>query len=186
MLDFLPEYDVSLNRMIQSHDRVIHENRKQDDGMMIDDDTQFFNQIPQATVVHQQVIERFTPLLRALVKRIGGAELEDLGKCGGSVSKYAPKWQRNVAPVEEYTVGDCLEYLQHKKRIVFMKPDPPLDRFLRVPYSGQGALSGVEWATSAWRAAVVSLRQIGETWKDDAMLEQVKLLDQYVTSEYLT
>jgi hypothetical protein len=156
----------------------------QDDGMMIDDDNLYQVQIPQATLVHQQVIERFTPLLRALVKRVGGPEIENLQKNETPVSKYAPKWQQIKAPIEEYTVEDCLEYLQHKERIVFTKPDPPLDRFLRDPYSGKGALSGVEWSASAWRAAVASLRQIGETWKDDAMLEQVDMLDQYVKHEY--
>lgn len=184
ILGILPEYSVYLNRMILNHSHVVRNNTTQGDGMMIDDDAPFSYQIPQATLVHQQVIECFTPLLRALVKRVGGAELEKLRKSGNSVSKYAPKWQQNTAPVEKYSAGDCLEYLQHKKRIVFTKPEPPLDRFLRHPYSGNGALSGVEWTASAWRAAVASLRQIGETWKDGAMLEQVELLDQYVKSEY--
>ncbi|KAJ3568610.1 hypothetical protein NP233_g5605 [Leucocoprinus birnbaumii] len=179
ILGILPEYGVYLNRMVRNYDRVVRSNIQQGDGMMIDDETQFSYQIPQATLVHQQVIERFTPLLRALVKRVGGAELEKLKNSGNSVSKYAPKWQQNTAAVEDYSVGDCLEYLQYKKRIVFAKPEPPLDRFLRDPYSGNGALSGVEWTASAWKAAVASLRQIGETWKDEAILEQVELLDQY-------
>ena len=179
LLRALPEYNYHLNNMKQNHDHAIRENKKEDDGMMIDDGRPILNQlnqIPQATIVHQQVIERFMPLLRALVKRVGGAGTGDLRKKG---SEHAPK-----TSVEEYTARDCLEYLQDKKHIVFAKPDPPLHRFLREPYSGQGAQSGVEWAASAWRAVVASLRQIGETWEDDAMLEQVKLLDQYVTSEY--
>ena len=177
----LPEYDYHCDKMKQNHDYAIRKNKKEDNGIMIDDGGPILNQIPKPTIVHQQVIERFMPLLRALVKRVGGAVTEDLGK---KASKYASKWQRKSTPVEEYTARDCLEYLQDKKHIVFVKPDPPLHRFLREPYSGQGALSGVEWAASAWRAAAASLRQIGETWEDDAMLEQVKLLDQYVASEY--
>lgn len=179
LLRALPEYTYHFNKMKRNQGHVIRENKKADDGMIIDDGRLILNQlnqIPQATIVHQQVIERFMPLLRALVKRVGGAETGDLRKKG---SEHAPK-----SSVEEYTARDCLEYLQDKKHIVFAKPDPPLHRFLREPYSGQGAQSGVEWAASAWRAAVASLRQIGETWEDDAMLEQVKLLDQYVTSEY--
>lgn len=184
LLRALPEYDSYLNKMKQKYDHAIRGNRKEDDGMKIDDDRPIPNQIPQATIVHQQVIERFMPLLRALVKRVGEAEIEDFRKKGKTDTKYALKWQRISTLIEGYTAHDCLEYLQDKKHIVFAKPDPPLHRFLREPYSGQGAQSGVEWAATAWRAAVVNLRQIGETWRDDAMLEQVKLLDQYVTTEY--
>jgi hypothetical protein len=176
----LPDYGVYLDKMIQKHGQVALDNRKQDDGMAIDDEIQ----IPQATIVHQEVIERFTPLLKALVQRVGGAELPNRKKAANSVSRHAPQWQQNIVPTDEWEVKECLEYLQHKKKIVFTKPDPPLERFLRNPYSGKGALSGAEWTASAWRAAVASLRQIGETWKDGTILEHVDLLDQYVKLEY--
>lgn len=182
----LPEYQECLHKIILNYHRVVRSNnQKQDDGMMVDEDIQV--QIPLATLVHYQVIDRFIPLFRALVKRVGADDLENLGKMkkdGCSVSKYAPRWQQNDKPVDEWEVGDCLEYLQHKKKIVFAKPDPPLERFLRGPYSGKGALSGAEWSGSAWKAAAASLRQVGETWKDDAMLQHVDLLDQYVKAEY--
>ncbi|KXN86430.1 Transcriptional protein swt1 [Leucoagaricus sp. SymC.cos] len=178
----LPEYGAYLNKIVQNYSRVVRNNSKQDEGMTVDDD--IVVQVPQATLVHQQVIDRFVPLLRGLVQQIGDAEIENVQKSSNSASRYAPKWQQNNKPVEEWEVGECLEFLQHKKRTVFTNPDPPLERFLRHPYSRNGALSGAEWAASAWRAAVASLRQIGETWKDETMLEHVELLDQYVKFEY--
>lgn len=185
--EILPEYHELLDKIVQNYHRVVRNtNGKQDDGMMVDEDMEV-EAIPQATLVHYQVIERFVPLLRALVQRVGGEELErfeNLRKNGSSVSRYAPRWQQNNKPVDEWEIGDCLEYLQHKKKIAFAKPDPPLERFLRDPYSGNGALSGAEWSGSAWRAAGSSLRQIGETWKDEAILEHVDLFEQYVKAEY--
>lgn len=182
----LPEYEGQLNKIVQNYHRVVRNNGKQDDGMMVDEDIQV--QISRATVVHHQVIERFTPLFRVLVQRVGAEDLENLSKMkrdGVSVSRYAPRWQQNDKPVDEWQVGDCLEYLQHKRKIVFTKPDPPLERFLRDPYSGNGALAGAEWSGSAWRAAAASLRQVGEAWKDNTMIQHVNLLDQYVQAEYL-
>jgi hypothetical protein len=154
--------------------------------MMIDEDLRA-KTVPQATLVHEQVIERFVPHLRALVQRVGGDELrefESKKKGGVSVSKYAPRWQQNDRPIGEWDAGDCLEYLQHKKQTTFTQPEPPLERFLKPAYSGGGALSGVEWSASAWKAAGLSLRQIGEGWEDETILRDVELFEQYLKAEY--
>ncbi|XP_006460248.1 hypothetical protein AGABI2DRAFT_117208 [Agaricus bisporus var. bisporus H97] len=185
MQGVLPEYQGLLESVIESH-RQQANNGKKDDGMMIDEDLQA-EVVPRATLVHNQVIERFVPQFRALVQRVGGDELvefENKKKSGVSVSKYAPRWQQNDRPVGEWEVGDCLEYLQNKKKINFTQPEPPLERFLRYPYSGNGALSGAEWSASAWKAAGLSLRQVGEAWKDEAMLQDVELFEQYLKAEY--
>lgn len=180
----LPEYQDLLESVVENH-RLQSTSRGRDDEMMIDEDLRA-EIVPQATLVHNQVIERFVPQLRALVQRVGGDELVEFeNKKGGvSVSKYAPRWQQNDKPIGEWDVGDCLEYLQYKKKITFMQPEPPLERFLRYAYSGSGALSGVEWSASAWKAAGSSLRQIGETWKDEVILQDVELFEQYLKAEY--
>lgn len=179
----LPEYASYLEKIVRNYHRVVR--GKQDDGMMIDVDIQA--QIPHATVVHRQVIEQFLPLLQELVKRVGGEEIEkfyEVKKNGASVSKYAPRWQQNGKLVDEWEVVECLEYLESKKKIVYPHPEPPLGRFLRNPYSGKGALSGVEWSAVAWKASAENLRQVGETFKDEVILYYVDLLDKYVKAEY--
>jgi hypothetical protein len=118
-------------------------------------------------LLHVQIIDHFTRMLRMLCGRVGGPALEDPASDGGvTASQHAPKWKNGDKPYTEWNAADCVEYLDRKRPV--KRTYPRLEIFLSKPYS-PGARCGREWTYEAWSSALDGLRQIGEDWHDPSI-----------------
>ncbi|KAJ6539459.1 PIN domain-containing protein [Mycena capillaripes] len=137
----------------------------EDDGMDVDEEAPKLTPQQAMDMLHIQIIDHFTRLLVVLVGRVG-PELEDVASDGGvTASQHAPKWKNGDKPYKEWNAGECLEYLDRKKRV--KKTYPRLEVFLSKPYlRNVGARCGREWSYEAWSIALNGLKQIGDDWNE--------------------
>jgi hypothetical protein len=157
-----------------------------DDGMDIDDDNSSANVILPShalDLLHIQVIDHFRMLLIDLVARLQGIDLN--GKTwkrnGTGVSRYAPLWA--TKDPSDYSVGDCLDYLQTKKPV--QPAHPRLEVFLSKPYTCRGARRGQDWSPTDWNAALTALAEVGDMWQEGSIRESLNGLQPHLTAVFL-
>ena len=126
-------------------------------------------------LLHIQVIEHFRGLLLELAVRVGGSEMYKSGQ-GTASSRYAPEWQKRHYTA--WTTSDCLEYLNSKKKVE--PSSPPVEVFLRMPYSGNRARRGQEWSRQDWEQALGCLARVGAIWEEESIGEALGMLDRHV------
>lgn len=116
------------------------------DDMDVDDEGPLILRVDARKSLHIQIVQHFTLLLAELVGRVGAEEISrnQAKKSGLSLSKYAPQWQRNYNHYTLWTASDLLDYLDYKKPL--RKTSPPLNVFLRLPYTENGK-RGDEFST---------------------------------------
>ncbi|KAJ7129550.1 PIN domain-containing protein [Mycena epipterygia] len=148
--------------------------QEQDDSMDVDEEAKKLTPPQAMDLLHLQIIDHFTRLLVALVGRVGGHALEDIGSDGGvTASQHAPKWKNGDKPYREWNAADCLEYLDRKIRV--KRTYPRLEVFLSKPYS-HGARCGREWTYEAWSNALDGLKRVGEDWDERSIVYDLEEL----------
>lgn len=157
-----------------------------DDSMMIDDDY-FMPEILRPShaldLLHEQVVEHFDRLLNELAGKAGAAELRQ-GSRGESVSAsvHAPVWKLGSRVYTEWDAGECLEYLNDKRRV--KETSPRLEVFLSLPYRRRGARRGQDWSRRDWEVAVKSLDSVGRVWDEQAIRESVQVLQPHLAGVF--
>ncbi|KAF9464448.1 PIN domain-containing protein [Collybia nuda] len=136
-------------------------------------------------LLHIQVIDHFTRLLVELVGRVGGPEVHNRDRPSGgtSASRYAPQWQSLKRYYSEWTIADCLEFLESKRLIP--TTSPRVDVFLSMPYTSPGARRGQDWSRRDWEIALGGLEKIGETWEEVSISESLGVLDSHVQGIFM-
>ncbi|KAJ7665504.1 PIN domain-containing protein [Mycena rosella] len=150
--------------------------QEQDDSMDVDEEEKKLTPGQAMDLLHVQIIDHFTRLLINLISRVGGPELED--PCSDeNVSQHAPQWKKGSKSYKEWNAGDCLEYLDRKKRVK-RTSSPRLEVFLSKPYL-PGARCGREWTYGAWSSALDGLKQIGIDWNEPSILGDLEELGRH-------
>ena len=158
---------------------------RRDDGMDIDDDNSSANILLPShalDLLHIQVVEHFGMLLVDLVARLqldidspSNSKLD-----GTALSRYAPLWATKHP--SEYSVGDCLDYLQTKRPL---KPSQPrLEVFLSKPYASRGARRGQDWSRKDWSTALAALAGVGDVWQEDSIRESLNGLQPHLNAVF--
>jgi len=150
--------------------------------MAVDDDASLDDVLQPShplDLLHIQVIDHFRRLLVELVGRVGGPEIHQVRRTDGTAaSRYAPQWQRQGRHYLEWSVGEVLEYLDHKKKIP--ATSPRVEVFLSRPYSNRGARRGQDWSRRDWEVALASLGRIGDIWEEASIAESLRVLESHV------
>ena len=157
-----------------------------DDVMDIDDDVPaardiFEDYIPSHALddLHRQVISHFTIAFKELADRVR----RESGDTGPPVqSQYAPEYRRKAFQL--WSVGDCLEYLQSKKRL--QVSDPPLSIFMLRRSEGRGWRRGQDWPRQSWENILRALEDIGQQFEDSLVLQSLAELRPHVTEIFNT
>ena len=154
-----------------------------DDSMMIDDDyymPEILRPSHALDLLHEQVVEHFSRLLTELAGKAGATEL-----CRGenvSASVHAPAWKLGSRVYTEWDAGECLEYLNDKRRVE--GTSPRLEVFLSLPYRRRGARRGQDWSRRDWEVAVKSLDSVGRVWDEQAIRESVQVLQPHLAAVF--
>ena len=153
-----------------------HAGDDEDEDMMeVDQDPtpkveEFFIPSHALDALHLQVIDHFTLLLRETTQRVRISA----GESEVSQSLHAPAYRRKEFAL--WTLADCLEYLDLKKK---PRPcNPPLHRFLLPRCSVPGTRRGQDWTHQDWKNVVAALEEIGTKCDDGAVLGSVEYLKQ--------
>lgn len=151
-----------------------HADDEDADMMDIDQDPQpveeFFVPSHALDALHLQVIDHFTLLLRDLTQRVRISA----GESEVSQSLHAPAYRRKEFSL--WTLADCLEYLDLKKKL---RPcNPPLYRFLLPRCSVPGTRRGQDWTHQDWKNIISALGEIGTKCEDGSVLGSVEYLKQ--------
>ena len=157
---------------------------RHDDGMDIDDDDSSANMLLPShalDLLHIQVVEHFGMLLVDLVARLQDIDSPGSSKFDGTaLSRYAPLWATKHP--SEYSVGDCLDYLQTKRPL---KPSQPrLEVFLSKPYASRGARRGQDWSPRDWSTALAALAGVGDLWQEESIRESLNGLQPHLNAVF--
>ncbi|PCH41108.1 hypothetical protein WOLCODRAFT_70725 [Wolfiporia cocos MD-104 SS10] len=136
-----------------------------DDRMDVDDDGFHNEYIPSHALdaLHLQVIDHFTPMLKDLAARVRTSTGDSVEQ---ELSRHAP-WYRRKG-FDTWTVGDCLEYLGSKKRLLVTSPS--LRVFLLGRSEDRGWRRGQDWSHQDWQNAMTALQDVGTKFEDRSTL----------------
>ena len=174
-VDDIPKYKRSRHTEGGRVTETDHPADDEDEDMMdIDQDPppveEFFIPSHALDALHLQVIDHFTLLLRDLTQRVRISA----GESEVSQSLHAPAYRRKEFAM--WTLADCLEYLDLKKKL---RPcNPPLYRFLLPRCSVPGTRRGQDWTHQDWKNVISALEEIGTKCEDGAVLGSVEYLKQ--------
>ncbi|KZT12517.1 uncharacterized protein LAESUDRAFT_718778 [Laetiporus sulphureus 93-53] len=145
-----------------------------DDSMDIDDapvtdDPEEYIPSHALDALHQQVIDHFTLVLKDLALRVrtGAGDVSS-----PTVSKHAPGHRRKE--FGDWSVGDCLEYLDNKKPLRVTQPT--LYVFLLRRNEDKGWRRGQDWSRQDWENAMGALKDISIKFEDGALLGSLDYL----------
>ncbi|KAK7695923.1 hypothetical protein QCA50_000562 [Cerrena zonata] len=150
-----------------------------DEAMDIDDDAsktqrlEDFEPSHALDALHLQIIEHFTAVLKEVTERVRLAAKDDLTP---TTSMHAPSYRRKLFYL--WDVGDCLDYLDSKKRL--RKKNPPLQVFLLRRNQNRGWRRGQDWSRQDWRIALQALEEIGQLFDEGVVLESLESLNPHV------
>lgn len=154
------------------HDKVSSEplEMDNDDMMDIDDDEQAQQDIPSHPLdrLHIGIIDVFKIKIYILVERVR-KEHGEHKQLALSASRYAPTHQRK--PFDKWTLSDCLDYLDAKKKLVTTRP--PLKVFMLKRSEDSGWRRGQDWSRQDWTNALSALEDIGNKYQDGSILDDL-------------
>ncbi|CAL1700839.1 unnamed protein product [Somion occarium] len=123
--------------------------------------------------LHIQIIEHFTLVLKEVAERVRRANGDLLPPTD---SHHAPSYRRK--PFHLWRVGDCLEYLDSKKRL--RARSPSLRVFLLRRNEDRGWRRGQDWSRQDWVIAMQSLEEIGQLFDEGLVLDSLESLSPHV------
>ena len=123
--------------------------------------------------LHIQIIEHFVAVIKEVVERVHLAAKDDISL---TTSMHAPSYRRKAFHL--WDVGDCLDYLDSKKRL--QKKNPSLRVFLLRRNQDRGWRRGQDWSRQDWRVALQALEEIGQLFDEGVMLESLDSLNPHV------
>ncbi|KAL6309649.1 PIN domain-containing protein [Sparassis latifolia] len=149
--------------------------QEDEDGMDIDDDgaagdsKEDFIPTHALDSLHMQVIDHFAIVLKDVALRVRTAT-GDLAP--PSQSQHAPKYRQK--DFRAWTIGDCLEYLDAKKRLGVSRPS--LRVFLLRRNEDRGWRRGQDWSRQDWTNSLEALEDVGTVFEDGFVLNSLAAL----------
>ena len=152
-----------------------------DDSMDVDDDSYahgsvFEDYVPKHALddLHRQIVSHFGIVFIELCDRLRRKN----GEGGpGNESRFAPEYRKK--PIQLWTVGDCLEYLDTKKTL--QVSDPPLRVFMLRRNEDRGWRRGQDWSRQSWENVLKALEDVGQKFGDSLVLQSLAELRPHVT-----
>lgn len=157
----------------------------EDDRMDVDDEADLVQRqeeyIPSHALdaLHLQVIDHFRVVIKELSERVRKEHRDDGPP---TRSQYAPAHLRK--DFSQWTLPDCLEYLESKKKL--KKTHPSLKVFMLKRNEDRGWRRGQDWSRQDWMFALSALEDIGNKYQDGSVVGSLAALRPHVDEVFRT